>query len=162
VTDFQGVNGCECGAPAGALGTCAEYYHAVLAEEQADAEMYRWHAPVVCAYILQHPSGASTRYLDNQYRILQLYLDKGLDALLSLARHQVARNNHKAHSVYDVAPLESYAPRRPGGSPKQFSTTFSQLPCRDGSFVFDGHTAYGRRITAIVESTVEGWASMPT
>lgn len=47
---------CDCGATAGPLGTCVDYYHAILAEEQGDPQMYRWHAPVVCAYLLQHPA----------------------------------------------------------------------------------------------------------
>ncbi|MGW4801375.1 DUF5946 family protein, partial [Nonomuraea sp. NPDC004297] len=47
---------CECGAPAGPLGACADYYHSILAEEQRDPVMYRWHPVVVCVYLLQHPS----------------------------------------------------------------------------------------------------------
>jgi hypothetical protein len=36
----------------------------------------------------------------------------------------------------------------------------SGLAYRDGSFVFDGPQAYGRRIDVIVEATVQAWASV--
>ncbi|MEU6743169.1 DUF5946 family protein [Streptosporangium sandarakinum] len=151
---------CDCGAVAGPLGVCADYYHAILAEEQADPRMYRWHAPVVCAYLLQHPSRAHERYLDGQFRQLQLYLDKGLDALLRVAAHQVARNRHGARPGYDMAPLAAYEPLPTGGPPRRFRATFCGLPFRDGSFVSDGHPTYGDRIEAIAGATVESWRSL--
>ncbi|MEV0151025.1 MULTISPECIES: DUF5946 family protein [unclassified Nonomuraea] len=160
MTDNPIVDQCDCGAHAGPLGLCVDYYHAILAEEQADPQMYRWHAPVVCAYLLQHPSRAHEKYLDGQFRQLQLYVDKGLDALLRVAAHQVARNGHRAQSGYDMAPLAAYAPLPPGGSPARFRAAFSGLPFRDGSFVSDGHPAYGRRIEIIAEATVESWRSV--
>ncbi|MEV0201751.1 DUF5946 family protein [Nonomuraea sp. NPDC050691] len=151
---------CDCGAAAGPLGVCVDYYHGILAEEQADPLMYRWHGVVVCAYLLQHPSRAHEKYLDGQFRQLQLYVDKGLDALLRVAAHQVARNRHTARSGYDMAPLEPYEPLPPGGPPGHFRATFCGLPFSDGSFVADGHAAYGRRITLIAEATVESWRSL--
>ncbi|MEU4545818.1 DUF5946 family protein [Nonomuraea dietziae] len=160
MSDSHIIGQCDCGATAGPLGVCADYYHGILAEEQADPEMYRWHAPVVCAYLLQHPSKGDEKYLDGQFRQLQLYVDKGLDALLRLAAHQVARNNHRAQSGYDMTPLATYAPLPLGGSPRHFRTTFCDLPFRDGSFVSDGHPAYGRRIEAIAEATLEAWRSV--
>ncbi|MCG5215831.1 DUF5946 family protein [Streptosporangium sp. KLBMP 9127] len=162
MTDNPSVGQCDCGATAGPLGVCVDYYHQILAEEQADPQMYSWHAPVVCAYLLQHPSGAPQKYLDDQFRLLQLYLDKGLDALLRVAAHQVARNSHRAQSGYDMAPLAPYAPLPPGGAPGHFRATFCGLPFRDGSFVSDGHPAYGRHIEIIAEATVESWRSAQT
>ncbi|MEV4249834.1 DUF5946 family protein [Streptosporangium canum] len=153
---------CDCGAPAGPLGGCVDYYHAILAEEQTDPQMYRWHTPVVCAYLLQHPSRAHDRYLDGQFRLLQLYVDKGIDALLRVAAHQVARNKHRAGSSYDMAPLAEYAPLPQSGSPGPFRATFCRLPFKDGSFVPDGHLAYGRRIEIIAEATVESWTTLQT
>ncbi|MFI6595588.1 DUF5946 family protein [Nonomuraea sp. NPDC050536] len=160
MTDSPVLSQCDCGALAGPLGLCVDYYHEILAEEQRDPEMYRWHAPVVCAYLLQHPSRARETYLDGQFRQLQLYVDKGLDAMLRVAAHQVARNKHSAQSGYDMAPLEAYAPLPAGGSPGHFSATFCGLPFRDGSFVSDGHLEYGRRIESIAEATVESWRSV--
>ncbi|PZG15215.1 hypothetical protein C1J01_24655 [Nonomuraea aridisoli] len=151
---------CECGAVAGPLGVCVDYFHAILAEEQNDPQMYRWHAPVVCVHLLQHPSQAHEKHRDGQFRLLQFYLDKGLDALLRLQAHQVARNNHRARSRYDMAPLEPYAPLPQGGSPGGFRATLCGLPFRDGSFVADGHAAYGDRIRGIAEATVESWRSV--
>ncbi|GAA3165999.1 DUF5946 family protein [Nonomuraea roseoviolacea] len=151
---------CECGATAGPLGVCVDYYHGILAEEQADPQMYAWHAPVVCAYLLQHPSRAREKYLDGQFRQLQLYVDQGLDALLRVAAHQVARNGHGARSGYDMEPLAPYEPLPVGGPPERFRAAFSGLPFREGSFVADGHAAYGRHIQLIAEATVEGWRSL--
>lgn len=162
MADSSLLSQCDCGAVAGPLGVCVDYYHAILAEEQADPRMYRWHAPVVCAYLLQHPSRAHEKYLDGQFRQLQLYLDKGLDALLSVAAHQVAWNKRGAGSSYDMAPLAAYAPLPSGGPPRHFRATFSGLPVRDGSFVADGHPAYGHHIEAIAEATVESWRAVRT
>ncbi|MEU6413862.1 DUF5946 family protein [Microbispora sp. NPDC046933] len=162
MTDGPGMDRCDCGATTGPLGGCVDYYHAILAEEQTDPQMYRWHTPVVCAYLLQHPSRAHGKYLDGQFRLLQLYVDKGLDALLRVAAHQVARNRHGARSSYDMAPLAEYAPLPQGGSPGPFRAAFCGLPTRDGSFVADGHPAYGRRIEIIAEATVEAWRSLKT
>jgi hypothetical protein len=36
------------------------------------------------------------------------------------------------------------------------------LPFNGGSFVFDGHLAYGHRIEIIAEATVESWRSVQT
>ncbi|WP_285780421.1 DUF5946 family protein [Microtetraspora sp. NBRC 13810] len=160
MTDSPATGRCECGAVAGPLGVCVDYYYGILAEEQADPQMYRWHAPVVCAYLLQHPSRGHEKYLDVQFRWLQLYMDKGLDGLLRVQAHQVARNRHGARSGYDMAPFAAYAPLPPGKTPGPFRAAFSGLPFSDGSFVSDGHVAYGCRIEAIVEATVESWLSV--
>ncbi|MFF5113143.1 DUF5946 family protein [Streptosporangium sp. NPDC000509] len=150
---------CDCGATAGPLGMCVDYYHGILAEEQSDPQMYKWHGPVVMTYLLQHPSRAHEKYLDGQFRQLQLYVDQGLDAWLRLSAHQVARNNHRARLGYDMTPLAAYA-SLPKGEPSGFRASFSGLPFRDGSFVFDGHLAYGDHIKAIAEATVESWSSV--
>ncbi|MEV4569336.1 DUF5946 family protein [Nonomuraea sp. NPDC049419] len=159
MADISMTDRCDCGATAGPLGMCVDYYHGILAEEQSDPQMFRWHACVVVTYLLQHPSRAHEKYLDDQYRQLQLYVDQGLDALLRLAAHRVARNNHRARRSHDTAPLTAYAPL-PKGEPPGFSASFSGLPVKDGSFVFDGHSAYGDRIKAIAEATVESWKSV--
>lgn len=148
---------CACGAAAGPLGLCADYYHTILAEEQSNPEMYPWHAPVVCAYLLQHPAEGHQRYLDFQFRMLQFYLDQGLEALHRFSARQVARNNHRSHSGLDTTPLEGYAPLPQDGPPQSFRASFSGLPVTDGSFVFDSPAAYGRRIQTIAEATLEAW-----
>lgn len=162
MADSPRVNQCDCGATAGPQGLCVDYYHRILSDEQLDPEMSRWHAPVVCAYFLQHPAEAHPKYLDGQYRCLQFYLDQGLDALIRMWRHQVARNNHKAQSGYDMRPLAPYAPLPEGRSPGRFRAAFCELPYLDGNFVSDGHAAYGSRIHAIVEATVESWRVVQT
>jgi hypothetical protein len=157
MTESPNAEQCDCGATAGPLGLCVDYYHRILIEEQGDPQMFRWHAPVVCVYLLQHPPSAHAKYLDVQFRWLQFYLDKGLDAVIRMARHQVARNNHRARSDYDMAPLAPYAPLPAGRHPEHFGATLCALPFDDDSFVFDGHAAYGRRVDALVEATVESW-----
>ncbi|MEU8274759.1 DUF5946 family protein [Microbispora bryophytorum] len=162
MTDSSDAGRCECGADAGPLGECVDYYHAILAEEQADPEMYRWHTVVVCAYLLQHPTRAHDRHLDGQFRLLQLYLDKGLDALLHVAAHQVGRNRRGARPGYDMAPLAEYAPLPQGRSPGPFHAGFCGLPFRDGSLVCDGYPAYGRHVASIAEATVDSWRNLTT
>ncbi|GAA3641839.1 hypothetical protein GCM10022224_000210 [Nonomuraea antimicrobica] len=152
---------CDCGATAGPLGLCADYYHAILVDEQLDPRMRPWHAVVVCVYLLQHPSRGHEKHLDGQFRMLQYYLDRGLDALLRFAAHQVARNNHRARSGYDLRPLEPYEPLPPHGPPERFRTSFCDLPHDgDGGFVSDGHDAYGQRIRDLAEATAESWKSI--
>ncbi|MEU4394739.1 DUF5946 family protein [Kribbella sp. NPDC023855] len=146
---------CECGAAEGSLGLCIDYYHAILAEEQGDPEMYRLHAPVVCTYFLQHPDRAAGKYLDGQFRQLQLLLDRGLDALLKVASHQVARN--RAGSGYNPAPLAPYRPLPLSGRPTGFRSGFPDLPCPGGSFVTNGHAAYEGLILALAGDTVAAW-----
>jgi Family of unknown function (DUF5946) len=149
---------CDCGAPAGPLGLCEDYYTAILAEEQRDPEMYRWHAVVVCVYFLQHPAREPEKFLDGQFRMLQLYVDRGVEGLLRYQRHQVARNNHRARSGYDLRPLEPYSPLPSGPPPAAFAATFAGLPYgEDGSFVFDGHSAYGDRMLTLAQATLGAW-----
>jgi hypothetical protein len=136
-----------------------DYYHQILAEEQSDPQMYRWHTLVVCAYFLQHPSRAHKKYLDGQFRQLQFFLDKGLDALFRVAAHQVARNKHSVQSGYDVEPFAAYTPLPAGKIPAHFLGAFCKLPFRDGSFVADGYDAYGQHIEKIAEATVKAWES---
>jgi hypothetical protein len=152
------MHGCDCGASAGSLGLCVYYYYAILAEEQGDPEMYRLHAPVVCIYLLQHPDRAAAKYLDGQFRQLQLLLDRGLDALLRVAEHQVARN--RAGSGYDLAPLAPYRPLPVDRRPTGFRGGFTDLPCPDGSFVSEGHTAYAERVVALAADTVTAWSEL--
>lgn len=149
------MRSCECGALEGALGVCVDYFHAILAEEQGDAEMYRLHGPVVCAYFLQHPDRAASKYLDGQFRLLQLFLDRGLEALLKVSAYQVARN--RAGSGYDLAPLAGYRALPVSGRPAGFRSGFVDLPCSGGSFVADGHAAYDGRIVALAGVTVAAW-----
>ncbi|MFI6479361.1 DUF5946 family protein [Nonomuraea sp. NPDC050663] len=160
MTDSPGQGRCDCGAPAGELGTCADYYHAILAEEQSDPEMYRWHAVVVMAYLLQHPSRGHATYLDGQFRMLQFSVDQGLDALARLTAGQVARNNHRARRAFEPDLLTAYPPLPQDGPPARFTAAFSSLPVREGSFVFDGPVPYGERIRAIAVATVEGWRAV--
>ncbi|MEU7695853.1 DUF5946 family protein [Microbispora hainanensis] len=160
MADSSRAGRCDCGATPGPLGECADYYHAILAEEQADPEMFRWHTVVVCAYLLQHPARGHEKHLDGQFRLLQFYLDKGLDALLRAAAHQVARNRRGSRSGYDMAPLEAYTPLPQSVSPGPFRAGFCGLPFRDGSLVADGYPAYGSRIESIAAATVESWRTL--
>jgi len=143
---------CDCGAPAGALGPCEAYFHAILAEEQGDPAMYAWHAPVVCAYFLQHPARGAQKYLDGQFRMLQLYVAEGLEALHRLSARQVAANKRGR----TPPPIEGYDPL-PQRAPGPFRAAFSGLPVSEGSFVADGPDAYGRRVLEIAEATVASW-----
>ncbi len=147
---------CVCGAVAGALGECADYYHAILSEEQRDPEMWSWHAPVVCAYLLQHPAEGHPKFLDVQFRWLQLLLDQGIDALVRVAAHQKARNRHGSRQGYDMAPFEKYAPSRPP-SPRDSGNPSAGCPSSMAVSSSTAMRAYGRRIGILAEATVEAW-----
>ncbi len=139
---------CDCGAP----GRCEDFYHAILAEEQGDPDMFAWHTPVVCAYLLQHPARGAEKYLDGQFRMLQLYVAEGLDALHRLSARQVAANRGGG----TPPPIEGYEPL-PQHAPGPFRASFSGLPIRDDSFVADGYEAYGRHIQEIAVATVDAY-----
>lgn len=143
---------CDCGAPAGALGLCEDYFHGVLAEEQGDPDMYAWHAPVVCAYFLQHPARGAEQHLDGQFRMLRLYVDKGLDAVHRVSARRVTGNRRGG----TPEPIEGYEPL-PRRAPGPFRASLSGLPVREDSFVADGHEAYGRHVQEIAAATVETW-----
>lgn len=119
--------------------------------------MYAWHAVSVSAYLLQHPSTASDRHRDAQFRILQLYRDRGMDALQGFVRHQRARNNHRSTRGYDVEPLAPYLalPSRP--APTAFDSTIQDLPASDQSFLGDGVDEYARRIDGMIDATIRAW-----
>ncbi|TYB57890.1 hypothetical protein FXF51_39340 [Nonomuraea sp. PA05] len=151
---------CDCGAPPGPLGECADYYNTILAEEQLDPEMYRWHAVVVCVYLLQHPARGHEKHLDGQFRWLQFYLDRGIDATVRLQAHQVARNNRRSSAGYDMAPLEPYTPLPSGGPPARFTASFCELPYGEGGFVLDGHATYGDRLRTLAQATEQAWKSL--
>lgn len=150
---------CECGATIRDGASCETVYHEILAAEQQDPALARWHTVVVCAYLLQHPSQGHALSLDGQFRMLQLYRDKGLDALLRVAAHQRARNRHGAPAGYDMAPLEPYAPLPIGSPPARFSHGFLDMQDLVGEVGRDGYRAYERHLDAIVDATLDAWTS---
>lgn len=98
------MGACECGA----AGSCIDDWHEALAEEQADPAMYIWHAPLVCAFVLQHRSRMLSQSADGQFRMLQFYDDQGIEATNQFARHQIARNK-RSGTGDDMEPLAPYA-----------------------------------------------------
>lgn len=150
---------CECGSRIIGGASCEDVYHEILAAEQLDPMLGRWHTVVVCAYLLQHPSQAVAQFLDGQFRMLQLYRDRGLDALLRFAAHQRNRNRHNAG--YDMAPLQPYIPLPERQPPDQFARGFMDLRDLVGDFGRDRYREYGRRLDAIVDATVGAWLAEP-
>lgn len=142
---------CECGA----ASPCVDVWHAALAEEQADPEMYAWHNPLVCSFLLQHPSHRHERYADTQFRWLQLFLDRGIEALNAVARRTVSRNRG---SSPDVVPpeLAGYHPLPDVPSPSGFRLSVHHLRGA-GGFTAGGAAAYGRRMTELARATVDAW-----
>lgn len=116
--------------------------------------MGAWHIPLVLVYLLQHPDDAEPRFLDGQFRVLQLFCERGLEAVGAFARHQVARN--RARAAYDMRPLEPFAPL-PAARPAAFPLGVHDLLAPDGTFVGDGTAAYGRRMTAVAVGTVAAY-----
>ncbi len=150
---------CECGATIRDGANCEAIYYEILAAEQQDLTLARWHTVVVCAYLLQHPSHGHYTYLDGQFRLLQLYRDKGLVALLRVTSHQRARNRHGVRAGYDMAPLVPYASLPRVSPPVRFMHGFADLHALIGDLGKDGYRAYEWRLDAIVDATVNAWMS---
>lgn len=148
---------CECGARIVDGVRCEAVYHEILAAEQRDPVLARWHTVVVCAYLLQHPSRGKAAFLDGQFRLLQLYREQGLDALLRVASHQRSRNRHAVRTGYDMAPLEPYAALPEREPPARFTHGFLDLRDLIGDFGRDGYREYGRRLDAVVDATIAAW-----
>lgn len=148
---------CTCGAPVDDGVRCEDVYHEILAAEQLDPTLGRWHTVVVCAFLLQHPAQGKAAFLNTQFRILQLYRERGLDALLRFANHQRDRNRHSIQSGYDMAPLEPYAPLPDREPPARFVHGFPDMRDLVGDFGRDDYREYEGRLDAIVEATIAGW-----
>lgn len=148
---------CECGAAVAEGVTCEAVYHEILAAEQLDPILGRWHTVVVCAYLLQHPSLGQPQFLDGQFRLLQLYRRQGLAALLRVAHHQRSRNRHSVRVGYDFTPLEPYAALPYREPPNRFTHGFQDLRELIGAFGRDDYREYERRLDAIVDATITAW-----
>ncbi len=118
--------------------------------------MATWHAPLVCNFVLQHPSRNKERFADVQFRLLQFYLDRGVTAVNRLARHQVARNKSGGPG-YDMRPLQPYRALPHRDSVPRFALGIPDLRDADGGFVGDGHPAYGARMRMLSEATIAGY-----
>ncbi len=119
--------------------------------------MYAWHAVTVSAYLLQHPSQIPDGYRDVQFRILQLYRDRGVDGLQGFVRHQRARNNHRNIRGYDLEPLAPYSELPPRPAPTMFDSTIQDLPGDDQTFTGDGVEQYARRLDGMIDATIRAW-----
>jgi hypothetical protein len=126
-----------------------------LAAEQADPMMYTWHAPLVCAFVLQHRSRLLPQYANGQFRMLQFYADQGIEATNQLARHQIGRNR-QSQGGYDMEPLAPYAALPRSGFPVDFALSIHDLRAT-GGFVGDGHQAYGERMHSLAQATIDAW-----
>ncbi|WP_405178681.1 DUF5946 family protein [Nocardia sp. NBC_01377] len=146
------VPACECGAAM----PCIDSWHAALAVEQSDPMMYAWHAPLVCAFVLQHRSRLLPRHADGQFRILQFYVDQGIEATNRLAQHQISRNRRSA-SGYDMEPLAPYTALPKSVPPADFPLGVNDLRDSAGGFVSDGHRAYGDRMYRLAQTTIRAW-----
>ncbi|MVU77696.1 hypothetical protein GPX89_10635 [Nocardia sp. ET3-3] len=141
------------------MSPCEPVWHRALAEEQGDPAMYAWHTPLVLTYLLQHPQQPAAReqYLDSQFRLLQLYVEHGLDALNRFGSVQRRRNAHQGKDfAYDTEALADYHPL-PGHTPARFARSIHDLCDADGRFVGDGHAAYGVRVHEWARATVAAY-----
>ncbi len=154
---MQGAACAECGGVRGALGDCAAVFEAQQLSELEQPAMYAWHAVTVSAYLLQHPSQIPDGYRDVQFRILQLYRDRGVDGLQGFVRHQRARNNHRNIRGYDLEPLAPYSELPPRPAPTMFDSTIQDLPGDDQTFTGDGVEQYARRLDGMIDATIRAW-----
>jgi hypothetical protein len=130
--------------------------HEALAAEQVDPAMAVWHTPLVCAFILQHRSHFQPRLADGQYRFLQFFVDRGIDAVNALARRRTARNRGSARAM-GLGELHAYEPIAVNGFPEAFTVGTHHLREPGGGFVAHGHAAYGQRLRRVAVATIEGW-----
>lgn len=149
----MGAASCECGAAV----VCRDTWHEALAAEQGDPAMAAWHNPLVCCYLLQHRQELHPRFANGQYRFLQLFLDRGVDAVNAEARHRTARNRG-AHPTFDSRTLDGYEALPTGWFPPSFSASVNDLRDAPGGFVGDGHAAYGERMRILARATVDAWS----
>lgn len=147
---------CECGAPL----DCLTVWHEALAAEQRDQAMYSWHTPLVCAFYLQHRSMYQPHFADGQYRLLQLFVDRGIEAVHAVARQHVDRNRGSTPAIsapelarYEGLPARSF--------PAAFDVSVHVLRERGGDFVSRGHMAYGERMRSWAQATLDGWQVEP-
>jgi len=152
----QGVTSrtpCECGAPV----ACIDTWHEALSTERADPSMAVWHTPLVCSFVLQHRSHLQPRFAEGQYRLLQLFVDQGIEAVDAVAR-EMTRRNRGTRPALDPRTLAAYEPLpRGGGFPRAFALSVGDLRDARGGFVGDGHAAYGARMLALAGATVAAW-----
>jgi len=130
-------------------------WHEALAAEQADPQMARWHNPLVCAFILQHPSQFRPRFADGQFRFLQLFIDQGIQAVNTVARRGAARNRGSRPVV--LPGFGAYTPLPSTGFPSSCDLAVHHLQEADGRFVTSGYEAYGDRMRQFAQATVDAW-----
>ena len=118
--------------------------------------MAAWHNPLVCGFVLQHPPLLQPRFADGQFRFLQLFVDRGIDAVNAVARTRTARNRGSA-STFDPVELESYEPIPTTGFPAAFAVSLRHVREPGGGFVGDGYAAYDERMRDFVRATVDAW-----
>ena len=69
----------ECGATLPGAETCEERFHALLAAEQYNAELFRMHGLTVLTYHLQHPSRTKPWYQAAGYDTMRRSFGEGRD-----------------------------------------------------------------------------------
>jgi ribosomal protein L35AE/L33A len=122
--------------------------------------MYAWHTPLVCAFYLQHRSMYQPRSADGQYRLLQLFVDRGIGAVHAVARGRVARN-HGSKPALSTAELARYEGLPARSFPAVFGASVHVLREKGGGFVSQGHTAYEDRMRSWAQATIDGWKVAP-
>ncbi len=118
--------------------------------------MARWHNPLVCAFILQHPSQFRPRFADGQFRFLPLFIDQGIQAVNAVARRSTVRNRG-SRPVVLPGWFGAYAPLPGTGFPSSFDRAVHHLQEADGRFVTSGYEAYGNRMRQFAQATVDAW-----
>ncbi|MBM7826994.1 DUF5946 family protein [Microbacterium aurum] len=143
---------CECGADS----DCHPVWYEALAEERLDALMGQWHNPLVCVFVLQHPSMFKLEFADGQVQFLQLLVEKGIGAVNAVARHQRARNKGTRPTL-DMSELAAYPGVSDADLPLPFALSLHHLRSDDGGFLSDGYDAYDRRMVEIAMATIDAW-----
>ena len=140
---MSGGRGCECGSGA----DCFPVWHAALAEEQSDPTMAAWHNPLVCGFVLQHPSLLQPRFADGQFRFSSFSSTEAS----TLSTPWLGQGQRAIAGALRLRPGGARELRADPttGFPAAFAVSLRHVREPGGGFVGDGYAAYDERIAGL-------------
>jgi hypothetical protein len=134
--------------------TCTATFHELLAREQQSPELAAYHGIVVPCYFLQHSGDLPEAMRDVQWRMLQLFAERGIEALHRVQHHLRRMNSHRRHRPLSFSVLDDFEALPNVSPPRSFDVSVAHLAGPDGSFPVEG---YDRRVRALVDATLRAW-----
>ena len=144
----------QCGQPERDGRTCVTAFHELLAREQQSPELALYHGVVVPCYFLQHSDDLPDGVRDAQWRLLHVFVERGIEGIVRAAKHLRRMNSHRHRGPLSIAILDEFEGVPDILPPRSFDVTVEHLAGRDWSFPIDG---YGGRVRAFVDATLRAW-----